>query len=85
MTTYPNPNPDPRTAEELAREFAGAQRYSRFAHAKGEYVAMWRNAEGAWTLLAAKAIDGRWYVVPGNLCANGEPLVRQEEWIEVTA
>lgn len=85
MTTFPNPNPDPRTAEDLAREFAAAQRYSRFAHAKGWYVAMWRNAHGEWSMIAAKAIDGRWYSAPGNVCANGEPLVRQEEWIEVTA
>lgn len=45
-------------------------------------IAVYSDTKGRWSMIAGKAISGEWVQI-GDLCVNGEPLHKQEFWVEV--
>ena len=73
-----------RSALDLVREARAAKPGVRYAHNEsGTAVAGWDSDQGRWVPVAGLGIDGAWYSVPFEVLANGEPMHRQEDWIEV--
>lgn len=45
-------------------------------------IAFYSDKHNRWEMIAGKTITGEWMQI-GDLCVNGEPLHKQEFWVEV--
>ena len=59
----------------IARSEKPHVKYTR--NIRGDAIAAWKGER--WCMVAGLCIDGRWATI-GDVCVNGEPLNRQEDW-----
>jgi hypothetical protein len=68
------------TAQVLA-ELRRARPNIRYAANKNDNaIAAW--IEGRWIAIVSQLISGGWSSVPQEILVNGEPLYKQDDWVE---
>lgn len=64
----------------IARRGKPHVRYARNRH--GNAIAGFDEKLGRWCAVASLTIHGLWVSMPFELLVNGQPLHRQEDWLE---
>jgi len=71
------------TGEELLAIARKGRPNVRYAlNRNGTAIAAWAEPLGRWQVVAGKLLTGEWASLPYELLVNGEPVHKQEDWIE---
>jgi hypothetical protein len=66
-------------AELLARARIDKPNVRYAGHRNGKSIAAW---VGRWVPVAGLGINNKWYAMTSKVLVNGEPIHKQEDWVE---